>query len=125
MFYIRYLGALMYDAIILVALFIFLTSLCLLFRHGMAISPNSQWYRLLLVSILYGYYFLSYQQGGQTIGMRAWHLKLVSLNKHSIDNRQIVARFFLGVPAFIVAVFFIKSPMRLLKKWTKSEIRVI
>jgi uncharacterized RDD family membrane protein YckC len=125
MFCIRYLGALIYDGIILVALFILLTAICLLFRHGVAIPPASQWYQLLLVSILYGYYFLSYQQGGQTIGMKAWHLRLISLDNQTIRNKQILARFFLGIPAVVLAIFCLKSPMRILRKWTGSELVVV
>lgn len=124
MFYIRYFGALIYDGIILIALFFLFTTACLFCRHGTAIPPASLWYQLTLLFIIYGYYFLSYRRGGQTIGMRAWHIKLVSLkeSENQLSKKQTQARFFLIIPAFICAIVRIKSPMKLLKDWTKSHI---
>lgn len=121
MFYLRYLGALLYDGIILTALFIAFTALCLFYRHGVAIPPGSIPYQLSLLLIIYGYYFLSYRRGGQTIGMRSWHIKLIPLTAQ-LSNKQILARLILTIPAFIFAMIRIKSPMKLLKGWTQSQI---
>lgn len=121
MFYILYIGALLYDGIILVALCFFVTAFCLLCRHGHAIPSASLWYQLALLLIVFGYYFVSYQRGGQTIGMRAWHLKLVSVNAR-LSKNQIVTRFFLIIPACVYGLLRIKSPGQLLRDWTQSYI---
>ncbi len=121
MFYVRYFGALVYDGMVLAALFIIFTALCLLYRHGVAIPPGAIAYQLSLLFIIYGYYFQSYRHGGQTIGMRAWHLKIVSLATH-LNKKQILARLLLVFPAYIFSILRIKNPMRLLKGWTKSQI---
>lgn len=122
MFYIRYVGALIYDGMILLALFFLFTLICLFFRHGAAIPPSSITYQLTLVLILCGYYFISYQKGGQTVGMRAWHLKIISLTTKNLSKKQILARFFLITPAVILSIVIIKSPMALLKHWTQSQV---
>lgn len=121
MFYIRYIGAFIYDGIILLALFFLFTTLCLCYRHGVAVPPSSAWYQLSLIFIFFIYYFLSHRHGGQTIGMRAWRLKLVSINRH-LSWKQIVARFILWAPALICGVLSVKRSRRLLNDWTGSQI---
>lgn len=121
MFYIRYLGAQMYDGMILVALFFTFTAACIMARHGVAIPAQSFWYQLALLTITYGYYALSCQYGGQTIGMRAWHIKLVSLNGR-LSQKQLLGRFFLTIPAGIYAVIRFKSPLKIVQHWTKSQV---
>ena len=121
MFYIRYIGAMIYDGIILLSLFILCTAVCLLCRHGVAIPPASLWYQLTLLFILYGYHFQSYRYGGQTIGMRTWRLRLVSLSC-SLSNRQIVVRLLLTIPALIYSILRIRNPFKLLDHWSNSQI---
>lgn len=119
MFYIWYIGALLYDGIMLVALFFFFTALCLLCRDGKAIPSASLWYQLALLLLIFGYYFISYQRGGQTIGMRAWHLKLVSVDPF-LSKKQILTRLFLTVPACVYGLLQLKNPAQLLRDWTQS-----
>ena len=121
MFYIRYIGALLYDGIILIALCFFFTALCLVCRSGRSIPPASLWYQLALFFLAFGYYFISHLRAGQTIGMRAWHLKLVSL-KGNLSKKQILMRFLLTIPACIYGLLRIKSPGQSLKNWTESFI---
>lgn len=121
MFYIRYIGALFYDGIILTAVFFFFTALCLISHHGIAIPPASLWYQMSLLLLFSSYYFLSYQRGGQTVGMRAWHLMLVSTTSR-VSKQQIIMRFFLMIPACLCGILCFNKPQQLLKNWTKSYI---
>jgi uncharacterized RDD family membrane protein YckC len=121
MFYIRYVGALLYDGIILVALCFFFTASCLLCRNGKAIPPASLWYQIAIFFLAFAYYFISHLRAGQTIGMRAWHLRLVSLEAH-LGKKQILTRFFLTIPACIYGLLRIKSPGHVLKNWSASFI---
>lgn len=73
---IKYLGALIYDLIILLALCFALTAVILLFRQGQAIPPETLWYQLALLVQALIYYFTSIKFGGQTIGMRAWGIRV-------------------------------------------------
>ncbi|HAT5042106.1 TPA: RDD family protein, partial [Legionella pneumophila] len=57
MFFIKYLGALIYDLIILFILFFAYTSVLLLFTHGQAIPPATRWYQFSLLSITLVYYY--------------------------------------------------------------------
>jgi uncharacterized RDD family membrane protein YckC len=59
------------------------TAGALLFTHGLAVVPATAgaWvyvYRAGLVLVIAGYYVLNWLRSGQTLGMRAWHLRVVS-----------------------------------------------
>lgn len=44
---------------------------------GGTLDYHVWWYRLLLLAVTAGYFVLSWRYGGQTIGMRAWRLRVV------------------------------------------------
>lgn len=76
---LRRLGACVYDAFIIVALAMGTGALCLALTRGqMDVADPPWWYRLLLLAVMVAYIVLSWCRGGQTIGMRAWRLRLRS-----------------------------------------------
>ncbi len=75
----RRLGAMFYDLIAVVALWFGVTALVLLLvTGGEAIAAGNPWYALLLAGVGAGYFIGSWRAGGQTLGMRAWRLLLVT-----------------------------------------------
>lgn len=73
--------AMLYDAMPLAALWFATAALGLLLRGGAPVTPNTpaamlEFAAMLLVS--FGYLGLSWRRGGQTLGMRAWRLQLLS-----------------------------------------------
>jgi len=121
MFYIKYMSALIYDVFILFALCLIFTALCLCFRQGNLIPAGSLWYQLSLLAITYLYYSLSYRFGGQTIGMRAWRIQLISTTNY-LKQQQLIARFLLAIPAVLYAIMRLKKPGNYLTCWTKTQI---
>ena len=121
MFYIKYMSALIYDVFILFALFLIFTALCLGMRQGRIIPAGSLWYQLSLATITYLYYSLSYQCGGQTIGMRAWRIQLISTTT-SLKQKHLIARFLLTIPAVCYAIMRFKKPGNYLTCWTKTQV---
>ncbi|HSN70570.1 MAG TPA: RDD family protein [Steroidobacteraceae bacterium] len=78
----RRLGAMLYDALLIVALWMVVTAILLPLTGGEAITPRSVgWleglYQLLLVSVVVFFFGYSWTRTGQTVGMAAWRLKLV------------------------------------------------
>ena len=71
---LKYVGAFFYDIIIVFALYIGFTFICLLWRKGVVIPSGTLWYQGAL-AILFAYSSFSYLCGKQTIGMRAWKVK--------------------------------------------------
>ena len=78
----RRLAALVYDAVLVAALWMAYTGAALLLSHGRALLSEGVgfWvypYRLGLVLVLAAYCILNWMRSGQTLGMRAWHLQAV------------------------------------------------
>ena len=76
----RYLSALFYDLCILIAIFIVVAMLVVALQHGNAIPVATRWFQVLLVTIAYLYYLGSLCFGAQTIGHKAWGLRLHTPN---------------------------------------------
>ncbi len=104
----RRFAALVYDALLLAALLvIFTTALVMLFTRS-AILPETAgpWvylYRAALLAIIVGYYVLNWIRSGQTLGMRAWHLRAVDESGRRIELRAALLRFIYGVLAWAPA----------------------
>jgi uncharacterized RDD family membrane protein YckC len=78
----RRLGALIYDSLLLAALLMVYTA-AWVFTRGSALTQDGagawwQVYRAGEVVVIAGYYVLNWTRSGQTLGMRAWHLRAVS-----------------------------------------------
>lgn len=121
MFLLRYLGSLFYDVLILITLFFTFTAIVLIFRDGVAISPHTFWYQFSLFLLTYAYYAASYKHSGQTIGMRAWKIKLIATHG-SLTQKCILHRFGFFLPAVVWAFFSFKNPDKLLAQWTGTKI---
>ena len=91
-------AAMLYDVILLVAIYFFSTLVILPFNHGQAISPGNLPYLCYLYSLTYFYFTWQWNQGGQTLGMRAWKIRLISdpaapVSFTAATNRFLVATF--------------------------------
>ena len=73
----RQFAAMIYDAFLVVALLFFAAAILLPFNRGEAIE-NNPLFNLYLVLIWFTYYAWSWRKSGQTIGMRAWKIRIVS-----------------------------------------------
>ena len=118
--FFKCLAALFYDACLLIALFFVFTACCLLAYHGQAIPVGTRWYQLCLILIGLSYYIFSIGKGGQTLGMRAWRLRLVAADEGVPTFQQASRRIVLTLPALIIALISLQNPQRLLSQWTKT-----
>jgi uncharacterized RDD family membrane protein YckC len=78
----RRIAALAYDSVLLAALLVAYTSGAVFLNHRAAVEPQTAgaWtylYRAGLVAVVSGYYLLNWTRSGQTLGMRAWRLRVV------------------------------------------------
>lgn len=119
-----YLGALFYDVLVMSSLLIGLTSVCLVFRKGVAIAPGTLWFQCLLTAVIYLYYAFSCLNGGQTVGMRAWRLKLVS--KHAtLSHKQVAKRFLLFLPLLVLSPLMLQGPLTVLNRYSRCEMIIV
>jgi uncharacterized RDD family membrane protein YckC len=74
---IKQFAAMVYDSLLIFAVLFFATAIALLFNHGEAIESNA-WFKFYLWFFLCTYYAWFWQKSGQTLGMRAWKIRLIS-----------------------------------------------
>jgi len=89
LFLLRRSFAFLYDALLLIALFFIVTALLLLLTGGDSIQHPLFYVMLWGIG---GVFFTSFwRRGGQTLGMRAWQIRLTNDTEHGavIDNQAI------------------------------------
>lgn len=108
----RRLAALFYDGMLLLALLMIATALLLPLTGGEAIPSHDPLYRTYLFFITFFYFAWHWVRGGQTLGMKAWKIKLVQKNGMPLTWWHALLRFMLALPSglffglgFIWAVF--------------------
>lgn len=99
----RRLAAISYDALIVGALLIAVTAMTLLFSKGSAISAGTIWYQLLLGTIVTAYFSVSWWRRGQTIGMMAWRLRVVTPAGTPVSLRSCIIRAVAAVVSWLPA----------------------
>jgi uncharacterized RDD family membrane protein YckC len=93
----RRIAAALYDALLLVALLVILTTLLVFGVTRSEITPDkvgawAYFYRALLLLIIVAYYLLNWTRSGQTLGMRAWHLRAVTATGKPLSLREAAIR---------------------------------
>ncbi len=100
---LRRLAAVTYDALLLIALFVIPTSAVMALRGGEPVPPGSHLLQALLVATT-GLFFIGFwTHGGQTLGMRAWRLRIEDDNGNALTLRPALVRFIAAIPS--IAVF--------------------
>lgn len=90
---LRRLAALIYDSFLLFGLVFCLTWLLLLLRAGSVIEPGTWWFTVSLP--VFGYIFFGWfwTHGGQTLGMRAWQLRIERTDGSALSWRDALVRY--------------------------------
>ncbi len=100
MLHIRLL-AMVYDLLPLAALWMATSAMMLLLRGGVRVTPGSAAAMVefvLLLAVTFAYLGLSWRRGGQTLGMRAWRLRLVNVDGSSpVPWRALVLRYLVAM----------------------------
>jgi len=81
-------------------------------RHALEGRHGLQAFLFVVLGIYFGWFW---SRGGQTVAMKAWHVKLVDLNGLSVSQSRAVARYLMSwlwfVPALLVVwLFGVRSP---------------
>lgn len=97
----RRLAALLYDLLLVIALGFIATFAMLPLTRGEAILTETQGfvghaYHALLAVLVFAYFGWSWTQSGQTLGMRAWRIRLESGNGAPLNWPASLVRFLFG-----------------------------
>jgi uncharacterized RDD family membrane protein YckC len=130
----RRFAALLYDSLLLAALLMVFTAAALFFTHGRAVVPETvgAWvyvYRAGLVGVIAAYFVLNWVHSGQTLGMRAWHLRTVDESGKPVTMMKALLRFLTAVlawaPAALGVLWLYRDPERLALHDRLSRTRVV
>ncbi len=89
----RRAAAICYDLLLFAGLAMILTLALVLFRGGEAIPPASGWYEALLLAAHFAFFGISWTRGGQTLGARAWKLRVTTLDGEDLNWRLVALRY--------------------------------
>ena len=90
--FFRYFAAIFYDTLLLIAIFFLATAILLPLNSGEAIkSPIA--FPLYLFSLGFLFYGWFWTHGGQTLGLQAWKIRLISTESAKITWQQAFIRY--------------------------------
>jgi uncharacterized RDD family membrane protein YckC len=106
---LRRLAALLYDLLLVTALAFVVTFALLPITHGEAILTSTQGfvgslYHTLLFVVVFGYFGWCWTRTGQTLGLKAWRLRLETDIGTRLGWPAAAARFLLGTGIAVLAV---------------------
>lgn len=97
----RRLAAVIYDSLLVIALWFLAGFAALPFTGGQAVSQGHPVFMLLLYGILAAFFIWFWTRGGQTLGMRAWRLQIRRADTgQGISLTQAGLRLLLAVPSW-------------------------
>jgi uncharacterized RDD family membrane protein YckC len=130
----RRAAALLYDSVLLAGLLVVFTSGAVFLNHRVAIEPKTvgAWfyvYQAGLIGVVAGYYLLNWTRSGQTLGMRAWHLRTVTDTGKPLALKAAALRLVFGVlawaPAALGVLWLYADPEHLALHDRLSRTRVV
>ncbi len=99
----RRLGAFFYDSLSLFAILFAATVPALALTGGEAIRPGNPLFLFYLLGVSYLYFGRCWTRSGQTLGMRAWNIRLCTRHGRRIDWRLALLRFIAAILSLILA----------------------
>ena len=100
---LRRLAAGLYDGLLVIALLVIPTLLAMALRGGEPVPPGDLLFQALLLLTAGGFFTWFWSHGGQTLGMRAWRLRVEQQSGAPLSMRIALLRF--GVSLVSVAAF--------------------
>ena len=89
----RRLAAMAYDWLLLASVLFAATFVLIMLRGGAAIEPGTWWYGTCLIVVSFLFYGWCWTRGGQTLGLRAWKLRVVTADGEPLSWIDAAQRF--------------------------------
>jgi uncharacterized RDD family membrane protein YckC len=91
--FFRRLAVIFYDGLLLVALFFLATALLLPLNGGQAFNSEHVFYPVYLLGVSFGFYGWFWTHGGQTLGLKAWKIRVLTFERQPLSWKQAFIRF--------------------------------
>ncbi len=101
----RRLAAMVYDTLLLLSVLMIATGIIVIplgMVTGEGEIADNMLYRLYLMVLIIGYFVWPWLRGGQTVGMRSWRARLVSMDGGGVELKQVLIRFFAALLSWAV-----------------------
>jgi uncharacterized RDD family membrane protein YckC len=95
----RRLAALVYDGLLLLALLFGATFAVLPLTGGEAVPVAEPAFRAYLLGVVYAYFALPWVRSGQTLGLKAWHLRVEGRDGGRLTWSRALARLLAALPS--------------------------
>lgn len=92
-------AAFCYDLLLLCGVVFFFTLGVLALRGGREIPPGTVWFELALLAVTMLFFAWFWTHGGQTLGMRAWRIRVVRTDGRPLNWSRAALRFLAAVVA--------------------------
>jgi uncharacterized RDD family membrane protein YckC len=113
----RIIGSVIYDWLVLLGLLMIFGFIAVAANHSLtgeeSIKANNHLFQLYILTVVVGYYTYFWQRSGQTVGMKAWKLKLQSIDQQPVSFKQTLVRLVVSVPAYflgLVGILWVYTP---------------
>lgn len=90
---LRRLAALCYDSVLVAAILFVATAILVAFRGGIALEAHNTGYFFYLFVTIFAFYGWFWTHGGQTLGMRAWKIRLYADDSKPVTWYQVAIRY--------------------------------
>lgn len=91
----RRLASIVYDMLLTIALLMVAAAIVVV-PSGAEIQPGTLWFQIYLMLVWWAYFAICWRVGGQTVGMRAWRVRLVTDGGERIGWAGTVLRFLIA-----------------------------
>lgn len=107
--FFRRLAAIVYDLLLLAALLMLAATPVVLIGNGTPTSSLGRIaYQAYLLAVMFGFFGWFWTHGGQTLGMRAWRLRLINAGSGPVTWKQAFKRFMAaGVSLMVLGLGFL------------------
>ncbi len=95
--FLRRLTATFYDLLLLIAVLFVATALLLPLNGGKAFTAQQFFFPFYLLLVSFFFYAWFWTHGGQTLGLRAWKIKVLTLDMKPINWKQALLRFTVAI----------------------------
>lgn len=99
---LRRLAAMLYDGLLLLAVLFIATALLLPLTHGEAVHAGNPLFSTYLLFVTFLFFAWFWTHGGQTLGMRAWRLRVERRDGRAVGWWHALLRFLTALPAWVV-----------------------
>ncbi len=98
---LRRFGAMLYDGLLVLAVLFMATLPFVGVRGGEPVEPQNTAYQLTMLGVVYVFFVFFWSRGGQTLGMRAWRLRVETWDGQVPTFTRATLRFVLALVSLV------------------------